>query len=605
MIALMSLFIPPFFLVLVREKILRRPKDLKRRAVTYVFSVLGLNWTMMLLLYYVFHSSGDLFAKLNGYFNYACKYILLAMLLAGVEPFAEYCIREKLEVHLPTLKKPTNWKHFRLYAGLYATVLFFLNFIRIFDNNFWFDEAFTLLQMNSSFGELTEWAASDVHPPLYYYMLKIVHMILGSQGWAYHALSLIPCLIILILALTLFWNKFGGRVSVILITFIGLSYNAVYYNMEVRMYSWANLAVLLSFYELWKILEEHRKRDYLFFALFSLAAAYIHYFAMVTVAFFYIVLMVAAIFKKLNIKMVLATWMGTIIGYLPWAVCFLKTVWGIAVAGGFWIHTTPSFTMAVQYLFSSRFKGWAIWCILIVAAAFFSLYETNILTVAIKEKKLCIFLSFRQIRISNFAIWGASGILCSLGTILFAIIFSKIIFPVFSIRYIYAASVAAWMVLAVVISRLKLGRLWTVVLWLFLIVGFIPQYQEIYTREKAMTDDLRETLRLTADICENDILLAYNNQRIYTALEYYYPSYNRQTIELYDVPELDTTICYYLFVSPPETAMEPIFEELDRQGFGYTLVVDYGNLGTMATSVYRVEGQKEPMEIRKDDADEE
>ena len=57
-----------------------------------------------------------------------------------------------------------------LYA--YAFVLFLINFIRIFDNAFWGDEGFSILLAKMSVHEMIATTASDVHPPLYYLLVR-------------------------------------------------------------------------------------------------------------------------------------------------------------------------------------------------------------------------------------------------------------------------------------------------------------------------------------------------------------------------------------------------------------------------------------------------
>lgn len=590
MIALLSLFVPPLFLVLVRERRFKDHKTVYKSATAYAFAALGLNWLMMMLLHFVFGSTGDISFKLNTYSNFACKYMLLAMILAGLEPYAEHFARNRLELHLPACKDFPKLGHFRRYAVAYAILLLFLNFIRIFDNNFWADEAATLCQMRGSFESITLWAAGDVHPPLYYYALKIVYLAFGNQGWAFHALSLVPCLVIVILSLTLFWEKFGGKTSLIMMTFAGLSNNAVYYHMEVRMYSWAGLFVLLSFYMLWQILKRGRKRDYVLFALFSLGAAYTHYFAMVTVAFFYVAIMAIALcFGKLNRKAVLLTWAGTIAGYIPWVIKFLKTVQ--RTAKSYWVTSTPTFQSSVGYLFSSRFSGAAAKAALLAAIILFFLYETKIIEVSWnQEKKLGVSVSFRRAGCSDMALWVAAGILCALGTILFAISYSHIVRPVFAHRYIYAASVVAWMVLAIVVPRLKLSKIWTMVLFVYLLAGYIPGYRAIYTGEKNANTVLQTTLKATAEIGAGDIILANSDHMVWGIAPFYYPGTKTQLIELDEIPDLDTSVRYYLIVSGRQD-LSAVFRQLRKQKFSYEPMVDDGNLGTHTVFIYKIEKQ--------------
>lgn len=594
MIAMFSLFIPPLFLVLVRRRVFGGQAGFYGAFISYIFSVLGLNWSMMLILYCFFDSTGDLFSKLGTYSGFACKYILLAMVLAGIEPYVERFFRKDLEIHVSVDKSfgiQAFFRYLRPCAVIYTVLLFILNFIRIFDDNFWLDEAVTLSQMEGTFATITAWAAGDVHPPLYYYMLKIAHMLVGRQGWAYHLLSLLPFLVICILSLTVFWKEFGGKVSLILITFIGLSGNAVTYNMEVRMYSWANLFVLLSFYGVWRILKRQRGWDYIFFAMVSLGAAYTHYFAMISVAFFYLALMFVAVFlKRLRVKAVVVTWIGSIIGYIPWIVVFLKTV--LRTADWYWVKSTPAFKEALSYLFSTRFVGKASWIAISASILLFFLYETGLLSITSQNGgKYHVLFSLDRIRLSTMAIWTASGIFCVIGTILFALIYSYVIRPVFHLRYIYAASIVAWIVLANVISRLRWGRIWTVILWLYILIGFIPRYQDIYMSEKRANDTLQLTLEAMGEIETDDVILA-QHRHLVRVVSYYYPDNEARGVELDRFPELDKDVCYYLLILKDED-MQRTIHCLGEQGFSCTQIMEDGYMGTFNIDIYRIKKKTE------------
>jgi hypothetical protein len=91
---------------------------------------------------------------------------------------------------------------------------------------------------------------------------------------------------------------FSETASVILMILCSLQENAVNFNVEVRMYSWGALFLLLSFLALYQILTLNSKRHYVYFVLASLASAYTHYYCLVSVAFFYMILIQWALIKR-------------------------------------------------------------------------------------------------------------------------------------------------------------------------------------------------------------------------------------------------------------------------------------------------------------------
>ena len=50
-----------------------------------------------------------------------------------------------------------------------------------FHSNIWFDESYSVGLVNHSFAEIWTIGSHDVHPILYYWMLKIVNLIFGAN----------------------------------------------------------------------------------------------------------------------------------------------------------------------------------------------------------------------------------------------------------------------------------------------------------------------------------------------------------------------------------------------------------------------------------------
>lgn len=198
MIGIISLLIPPFVCVCIREKIVQKEETALGRMLHYAISLLAHNFVMMLILCYGFDSRDNLFGKLNQYNEFALKYMSLSMVLAVAEPFAERFVRKKVAVTVKWNRRAglLDFIFRKRVVGIYAAVLFLLNLARIFDNNFWGDEAYSLNLIQRTVPEIIKGTASDVHPPLYYMFLRLAYLLFGNQGWAYHLVSLIPCGII-------------------------------------------------------------------------------------------------------------------------------------------------------------------------------------------------------------------------------------------------------------------------------------------------------------------------------------------------------------------------------------------------------------------------
>ena len=93
MLAIIALFFPALLLLGVRSKMLGFTTSYKKNIILYVFSVITLNWVMDLILFYGFQNAGNIILKLNKYRDFACKYILLAGVIAVIIPSIEYIVR--------------------------------------------------------------------------------------------------------------------------------------------------------------------------------------------------------------------------------------------------------------------------------------------------------------------------------------------------------------------------------------------------------------------------------------------------------------------------------------------------------------------------------
>lgn len=586
MIAVLALGIPALITVYLREKILDMDTSWKQRIIAYLISVLALNWLMLFIVNYGFDVKENVFLKLNMYNQFACKYIALSVAIALTEPFLERFIKQKISFEIVTPIHCRKFRYWKFCACLYSIALFTMNFIRIFDNNFWGDEAFTINLVRHSVPEIIRRTAADVHPPLYYLFVKLMFSIAGGQGWAYHLVSLIPCAIIIIFALTVIWKRFGGSVSIIFITLACLSNNAVKYNVEVRMYSWGALFVLLSFYYFYDILNDNRTRSYVLFVISSLAAAYTHYYCLISVVFFYVTLMIYSLLKKENLKKVIIVYAVTIVGYLPWFFIMLQSM--LKRVGSYWISTIPTLEESIKYIFSDQFPFW-IWILIVILMVIVLFYETGILKISDKhEKRYSIRLDIASARCSSILVWIFAGVLSVFGTVGFGIIISKLVRPFYTLRYIYPVSIIAWLLLGIMVSRLKGKKLYVIIFVLLMLSIFIPDYRKTYTNEKNMNTKLETTLESTTEIAVEDVILTNQSHIEWTIAECYYPGVETSIITLGDIPVLEQNTTYWLIIGGKQE-LEETFMQIEEQGFAYKQIVDGGNLGTHTVYIYKLE----------------
>lgn len=289
----------------------------------------------------------------------------------------------------------------------------------IFHTNLWFDETFSVSLASHSFSEIWSITANDVHPPLYYWMLRVLYLIFGTNILVYRIFSMLGIALFASLGYTHIRKDLGEKAG-LAFSFLAffLPIMCIYAN-EIRMYSWTMVFVTLAFIYAYRILKTSTNRNWCLFTLFSLASAYTHYYGLLAVGIINVVLFVTLCLAKQikQIKIFLIAASIQILLYLPWLIILLKQMDDLKK--GFWvelifpktliqimsfqfggdlatasvIHTNIAFMIAiVLYLYigcriwkmkKSNEKKWAVWAIglylAVIAFAFILSLKTPIL----------------------------------------------------------------------------------------------------------------------------------------------------------------------------------------------------------------------------------
>lgn len=175
----------------------------------------------------------------------------------------------------------------------------------------WLDEAISVVAVSKyTYWELlTKFLPGDVHPPLYYFLLKFWDGFFGYSEVASRLPSVI-CNVATTYIVYLIGKRFGGeRVAVLGALFWTINPLAVYYSQEARMYS------LLTFFVVTAVYFFIVKRWWWFSAAMILAV-YTDYLAFLMLP----VLWLLATDKKQLLKLGLVV----ILFYLPWLPIFLN-----------------------------------------------------------------------------------------------------------------------------------------------------------------------------------------------------------------------------------------------------------------------------------------
>lgn len=258
------------------------------------------------------------------------------------------------------MKMKINNKHLHI-AIIVIGIIFLL--LGAFHTNLWFDESYSVAMASHDFGEIWTIGSHDVHPVLYYWILRIVGLLTGGSILAYRLVSVVALAILGILGFTHIKKDFGEKIGMIfsfLVFFLPVN---VIYATEIRMYTWAMLFVTVMAIYAYRILKNGSIKNWVIFAIFSLLSAYTHYYGLMTAgiinALLFIYFIVKAIKeredKKQYIYNLIKFTVQAIIQialYVPWLFAFFEQF--NSVSNGFWINVNIGTLLEI---FEFQFTG--------------------------------------------------------------------------------------------------------------------------------------------------------------------------------------------------------------------------------------------------------
>ena len=462
---------------------------------------------------------------------------------------------------MTSLKKQTaaNW------IGVAFFLAAFICLVRSvalsFSIDIWYDELFTMEFVKRPVSEMLGLAARDVHPPLYYMIVRFFVVLFDGIGILGDGagklpievlaklVSILPFVIIMVYAGTVVKKRFGMMAAGIFSFAVMAMPELPEYTTEIRMYSWALLFVTGMMIHGFLLFESFRAGNQkgwdivngLALWLYATASAYTHYYAALSAGVIFAMLFVSmlVIFVKamksegkesVSFKafgMLIICMNLTAIAYVPWLSVFLAQA--SAVKANYWIQPVGlrSLGSAVKYLFKGYFSNEKV--AVVVAVVFFigiaALFIKNLMAY-LKERKdedLFVVLSFMVLPLLV-----VGGLLASV-----------LLRPVFVNRYMLPACGCFWLAISIMVSReveaffrdgiakaggsvsgQKLfGGLGAILAILILVTGFVD-YKTFIGNEKYRMVNMEKTSELFESI-DPDTVIISNFTHVQGLLSYY------------------------------------------------------------------------------------
>jgi len=175
-----------------------------------------------------------------------------------------------------------NWPSWLFWCGVLPLALLLRGW-GIAHQNLWLDELYALDVARRPIMEIVRCAAADVHPPLFYLLLKAWMQLFGDSAAAVRSLSVVASLAALVSVFRLTAPRYGGQVALTTTLLLAVSAHQIFFAQEARMYALVMALVLASLrgYAMWR--ESGVERGLAVYLWAALAAMYCHYFAVLAV----------------------------------------------------------------------------------------------------------------------------------------------------------------------------------------------------------------------------------------------------------------------------------------------------------------------------------
>jgi uncharacterized membrane protein len=241
---------------------------------------------------------------------------------------------------------------------------FLIRLVNINNKSLWLDECISILFAGKSLSELFCFLNMDVHPPLYYLLLKFFLLISSNPVFLRFISVFFGTLSIVVFYFT-FRKRANQGALILTLIFLSISPLSIHYSQEIRMYAFLMFLVMLSVWAALRFVEGPELLPFLLFSLVCTALIYTHYFAGIfVIALLFYIAWERFLFTgefKTALMDALRTGLLISIMYIPWLAVFFKHFLSSSVGGK---HSQDHFShisrTIVEY-FTQIFGAWMPW----------------------------------------------------------------------------------------------------------------------------------------------------------------------------------------------------------------------------------------------------
>ena len=389
------------------------------------------------------------------------------------------------------------------------------------------DEAYTWdIVKNNSFWGVIEAQSIDNHPPLYFLLVKIAAVLFGDKIMVYKLVSVAGMVASMVLCATLLKKRWGVKAAVPTILVVGLAPNFVFYNINVRMYSWMTFFVLAAALLAYEIVLDNGKKtgNWVWLAIVTLGAIYTQYFAAVPLFVIYAYLLVCCFRDKMLSKLV-GCCAAVVILYIPQLYLVVKMLQRDSTSKDEASVVSLNINKLCIWSFDTNIK----WSAYIPAVAYVLAAVLFVLAWKKTEKNRRDFL------LLVLGIYPLTWLIC------WGI--SQKMNHFWDNRYMIDALLFAWIFIALIYSMKGAVTWLCLCMWLGILC--LSSYNATYSKEMETVPYIKDAKQKLAEVPEGADVI-YNYDTYDTLYKYYLPDSNFLWYEDVDFSKLDGDFVYMI-----------------------------------------------------------
>lgn len=323
-----------------------------------------------------------------------------------------------------------------------------LRVYRLNSESIWHDEAVNVTIAQKGFSEMVSGIITyDNHPPLYYILLHFWMRLFGSSELSTRLLSAIFGILSIYMVYKVGEVSFGERVGLIAAFLLALFQFHIRYSQEARGYTLLLFLTITSFFFLLKALTRGELKYFAYYSFINILLIYTHPYGLFILMAQNVYFLLTWTKHKTLFRKWLAALGITITAFLPWILVFIKQFKGAGQS----MWPTPtlisgianlSFTVVGTFLRFIYFDPpYLTLATLAVLGILFVLELTDFshLRALVRDNASQMLLLFTWFLIPIFV----------------PFIISKLLLPIYNVRYMISCSVPLYLVIALIIIHLK------------------------------------------------------------------------------------------------------------------------------------------------------